>query len=348
MDSSGRFLSASFNSSFKCPNCSDLICFYANPSCVFPPIPPLYSDSDNDDTTETKIGIQRPSHLLPAFLIAAGALLAVSFLVLLTFYAVLKRRRLLRRRRSLALPLPPQEEGGGADGDGQGGGGSTHHVWLIRTVGLDESIIGSITTTAYKSRQGGGECCTVCLGEFKDGETVKLLPRCTHPFHASCVDTWLRSHVNCPLCRAPVLVAAATGPPQVPEVGVGGSGSPLDVPAASIYLENESEASTSSSPSELPKEMEDDGFQPVRRSVSMDYSLLQKAAEEPNRQRGEPIPRMELELSVVSDHKAIQAGTASLKGKEEGPLAMKRSQSTRSGRLFFPRHGRFRNPILPL
>ncbi|KAJ6833631.1 putative E3 ubiquitin-protein ligase RING1-like [Iris pallida] len=344
MDSSGRFLFASFNSSFKCPNCSEF-CFYADPSCVFPPIPPLYPDSDNT-TTQTKIGIQRPSHLLPAFLIAAGALLALSFFVLLAFYAVLKRGRRLRRQ-SLALPLPPQEEGAADDDDAQRDGGSTHHVWLIRTVGLDESIIGSITTTAYRSRPGGGECCAVCLGEFKDGETVKLLPRCTHSFHVSCVDTWLRSHVNCPLCRAPVLVAAAATDPEVPEVAVDGSDSHLDVPAAPISLEDESEASTSSS-SELPKEMGDDGFQPVRRSVSMDSSLLQKAAEEPSKRRGELIPRMELELSVVSDHKALPAGTASLKGEEEGPLAMKRSQSTRSGRFFLPRYGRFRNPILPL
>ncbi|KAJ6835026.1 hypothetical protein M6B38_123485 [Iris pallida] len=80
--------------------------------------------------------------------------------------------------------------------------------------------------------------------------------------------------------------------------------------------------------------MGDDGFQPVRRSVSRDSSLIQKATEEPSKRRGEIIPRMEVELSVVSDHKAMPAEIASLKGEEEGPLAMKRSQSTRSGGSF--------------
>ncbi|KAJ6831958.1 putative E3 ubiquitin-protein ligase RING1-like [Iris pallida] len=170
MDSSGRFLFPSF-SSINCPNCTD-DCFDNDPSC-FPTAPPPYSDSDNT-ATQTKIQIQHRSHLLPGFLIAAGALLAVSFLVFLTFYAVLKRRR----RQSLALlpgPLPQVSDGDGADAAGDGQGGTTHHVWFIRTVGLDESIIGSIATTVYKSRHGGGDC-TVCLGEFKDGEMVKLLP----------------------------------------------------------------------------------------------------------------------------------------------------------------------------
>ncbi|KAK4783353.1 hypothetical protein SAY86_007727 [Trapa natans] len=43
--------------------------------------------------------------------------------------------------------------------------------------------------------------CSVCLGEFKDGEDVRILPRCLHPFHVPCVDMWLYSHPDCPVCR---------------------------------------------------------------------------------------------------------------------------------------------------
>ncbi|CAK7325668.1 unnamed protein product [Dovyalis caffra] len=43
--------------------------------------------------------------------------------------------------------------------------------------------------------------CAVCLSEFKDGEEVKVLPECLHTFHVSCIDMWLSSHSNCPICR---------------------------------------------------------------------------------------------------------------------------------------------------
>ncbi|OIS99931.1 ring-h2 finger protein atl52 [Nicotiana attenuata] len=46
--------------------------------------------------------------------------------------------------------------------------------------------------------------CSVCLSDFEEGEEVKQLPRCNHSFHASCIDMWLYSHLDCPMCRSPV------------------------------------------------------------------------------------------------------------------------------------------------
>lgn len=46
------------------------------------------------------------------------------------------------------------------------------------------------------------DACPVCLCEFDAGESVRVLPECMHYFHAACVDAWLYSHANCPLCRA--------------------------------------------------------------------------------------------------------------------------------------------------
>uniref|UniRef100_A0A7N0T308 RING-type domain-containing protein n=1 Tax=Kalanchoe fedtschenkoi TaxID=63787 RepID=A0A7N0T308_KALFE len=55
-------------------------------------------------------------------------------------------------------------------------------------------------------RHGGPEkpdgTCAVCLGEFEDGEMIRVLPECLHSFHAPCIDMWLYSHSSCPLCRA--------------------------------------------------------------------------------------------------------------------------------------------------
>jgi hypothetical protein len=56
--------------------------------------------------------------------------------------------------------------------------------------------------------------CAICIAEFADGDEGRLLPRCGHPFHARCVDTWFRFHTTCPLCRATVLADAA--PPEEP------------------------------------------------------------------------------------------------------------------------------------
>ncbi|XP_071723250.1 RING-H2 finger protein ATL72-like [Rutidosis leptorrhynchoides] len=47
--------------------------------------------------------------------------------------------------------------------------------------------------------------CLICLGEFNDGEIVRVLPKCNHGFHVRCVDTWLMSRSWCPTCRQPLL-----------------------------------------------------------------------------------------------------------------------------------------------
>lgn len=60
---------------------------------------------------------------------------------------------------------------------------------------------------------GEDKTCSVCLCEFKEGEEVRVLPECLHSFHIPCIDAWLSSHVNCPLCRTGI-VAAPT--PEMP------------------------------------------------------------------------------------------------------------------------------------
>ncbi|KAK9062219.1 hypothetical protein SSX86_019405 [Deinandra increscens subsp. villosa] len=80
-------------------------------------------------------------------------------------------------------------------------------VWLINTIGLDESQIESIHVFKYKrdDKLIEGTDCSVCLSEFEEDERLRLLPKCSHAFHVPCIDTWLRSHKNCPLCRAPII-----------------------------------------------------------------------------------------------------------------------------------------------
>ncbi|PWA66451.1 RING-H2 finger protein ATL74 [Artemisia annua] len=46
--------------------------------------------------------------------------------------------------------------------------------------------------------------CSICLGNFVQGENVRVLPECNHEFHVKCVDKWLVEHMSCPNCRHPV------------------------------------------------------------------------------------------------------------------------------------------------
>jgi E3 ubiquitin-protein ligase ATL6/9/15/31/42/55 len=72
--------------------------------------------------------------------------------------------------------------------------------------GLDPEIIESLPTMVYsevkehKIGKGALECA-VCLSEFEDDETLRLLPKCSHVFHPDCIDAWLAGHVTCPVCR---------------------------------------------------------------------------------------------------------------------------------------------------
>ncbi|KAK9110969.1 hypothetical protein Scep_018488 [Stephania cephalantha] len=73
--------------------------------------------------------------------------------------------------------------------------------------GLDAAVIAAFPTFVYSDVKGlkigkGALECAVCLNEFEDDETLRLLPKCDHVFHPECIDAWLASHVTCPVCRA--------------------------------------------------------------------------------------------------------------------------------------------------
>ncbi|PIN26277.1 Anaphase-promoting complex (APC), subunit 11 [Handroanthus impetiginosus] len=49
-----------------------------------------------------------------------------------------------------------------------------------------------------------GTQCYICLVEYDDGDTMRILP-CRHEFHRACIDKWLKEiHRVCPLCRGDV------------------------------------------------------------------------------------------------------------------------------------------------
>ncbi|KAL2923249.1 RING-H2 finger protein ATL33 [Bienertia sinuspersici] len=44
--------------------------------------------------------------------------------------------------------------------------------------------------------------CPVCLSVFVQGDELRQLKKCKHLFHRTCIDKWLSTHCNCPVCRA--------------------------------------------------------------------------------------------------------------------------------------------------
>ncbi|KAL2325090.1 hypothetical protein Fmac_024148 [Flemingia macrophylla] len=78
----------------------------------------------------------------------------------------------------------------------------------IEPRGLDEALIRLIPVIQYKTQGNGGErrfCeCAVCLNEFQEDEKLRIIPNCGHVFHIDCIDVWLQSNANCPLCRTSI------------------------------------------------------------------------------------------------------------------------------------------------
>ncbi|KAL3717181.1 hypothetical protein ACJRO7_008720 [Eucalyptus globulus] len=81
---------------------------------------------------------------------------------------------------------------------------SDHRARRPRRAGPGLALVELDLAMIRDDKEGSGEedTCAVCLSEFDDGVSVRVLPECMHYFHAACVDAWLYSHANCPLCRA--------------------------------------------------------------------------------------------------------------------------------------------------
>ncbi|XP_073221693.1 RING-H2 finger protein ATL16-like [Cicer arietinum] len=83
--------------------------------------------------------------------------------------------------------------------------------------GVDESIIQKIPTFQFTKGDGDEydhqsvKGCVVCLSSFQEQDMLKVLPNCSHYFHLDCINIWLQTNSNCPLCRTSI-----SGNTQVP------------------------------------------------------------------------------------------------------------------------------------
>ncbi|KAL6500304.1 hypothetical protein OROHE_025670 [Orobanche hederae] len=91
------------------------------------------------------------------------------------------------------------------------------HVSTTSSRGLDLSVVNAIPNFVFesKSEEHPTPGCAVCLSDFEDREAVRVMPECNHFFHAECIDTWLQSHADCPLCRTRVKVSGIGDPAEI-------------------------------------------------------------------------------------------------------------------------------------
>lgn len=125
--------------------------------------------------------------------------MAIAFVALISAFFVLGIFSLYARRcreRHFGRDIGVRMAGGG-------GGGMP---WRAAR-GLDPAFIETFPTFVYSTVKGlkigkNSLECAVCLNEFENSDTLRLIPKCSHVFHSVCVDAWLVLHSTCPVCRA--------------------------------------------------------------------------------------------------------------------------------------------------
>lgn len=162
----------------------------------------------NQSPSPSKLPIDFSPPLIAIGVVVATAFLVVTYSRLISryFLNVIRRWRRRRRRRSYVasssgdIESPPYNPSfDPSDG---------FHVFS--PYGLDDAVIKAIPLSVYTSKtfnkkngyDGDSHDCAVCLLEFEENDYVRTLPVCSHAFHVDCIDIWLTSHANCPLCRA--------------------------------------------------------------------------------------------------------------------------------------------------
>ncbi|KAK8712557.1 hypothetical protein V6N13_147794 [Hibiscus sabdariffa] len=152
----------------------------------------------------------------------------------------------------------------------------------MRGRGLEAAVIETFPIMVYsevkdhKIGKGALECA-VCLNEFEDDETLRLIPKCDHVFHPECIDAWLSSHTTCPVCRADLV--PQPGDPVSQLTTSNATAAELDLEAQNGSGNSEPEEQRRTNNDDVNSEVEAQADRPRKlsflRSHSTGHSLIQ-------------------------------------------------------------------------
>lgn len=302
-----------------------------------PPPPPLPLPQLPSSIVPPQNHTPERSTLLLLSLITTATLVAAIFLLCLLF----KKFREYRNSRHNRLPVLFDVQAENLPDNDEEEPVIDHHVWYINTVGLQQSAIDSITMFKYRKDEKliDGSDCSICLGEFQDDESLRLLPKCSHAFHVPCIDTWLRSHKNCPLCRAPVLSDPAT-PSLAPIEPITNQPAPIEnIQRETEAIEEENREDENSG--EVGSNSGENSVIPIKRLSRTLSNLTENQNREAVEDEGQGI-RRSVSMDSVSAM-AIYQATAKIQIPEEGCSSsgtlMEVKNSVSSRNLPFPKGG---------
>ncbi|PWA59263.1 zinc finger, RING/FYVE/PHD-type [Artemisia annua] len=120
-----------------------------------------------------------------------GLTFAIIILLITLSYASYKCNRRVR-----SSSVPPDDN-------------DNNHQFRNVTRGVDDDVLKTFKTFVYSEdmmsqkddHDTNGSGCSICLADYKAADVIRLLPVCGHLFHRQCIDTWLKVHATCPVCR---------------------------------------------------------------------------------------------------------------------------------------------------